>query len=416
MALWKKNLYVLWVGCVIGGIAFSLVSPFLPMLLQEVGAEANIEFLSGLAFSATFITGALIGPVWGTLADKYGRKQQILRAGFGIAVVYIAMSFSTSPLHVILARLLLGLFSGFIPSAIAMVATNTPEEHLGYALGFINTGFSFGAIAGPMVGGYMSAFFGLRRTLIIAGIVLFFATLVVLFGTKEEVPSDRSIKFRIIKDIKMAFSYKILTAMFLIMMVFNLSLNIIQPILPLMVQNLALQSSQDPAVMTGIIFSLAGFATVLGAPYWGKYGSKNTYKKAMTIGLAGGALFSIMLVFANSVLYVGATRFLFGLFLAAIAPSATAVLTRNVPNSYRSRILSINSSVSQVGAAAGPMIGGTIAGFWGLNIVFALTGIGLLGIMVWMRSLTLELPKPIDFLAKEKELSQNLSTKVSIAN
>ncbi len=404
MDLWKKNLIILWVGCVIGGIAFSLVSPFLPMLLQEVGAETNIELLSGLAFSATFVTSAMIGPVWGTLADKYGRKKQILRAGIGIATVYIAMSFSTNPYHVIFARLLLGLFSGFIPSAIAMVATNTPEEHLGYALGFINTGYSFGAIAGPMVGGYMSSFFGLRKTLIIAGIVLFFATIVVLIGTKEEVPSDRTIKFRIIKDIKRAFSFKILAAMFIIMMIYNLSMTIIQPILPLMVQNLAISGNQDPAVMTGLIFSLAGFATVLGAPFWGKFGQKNSYKKAMTIGLFGGAIFSFLLVFANSVTYVGITRFFFGLFLAAIAPSATAVLAKNVPNNFRSRILSINSSVSQIGAAAGPMIGGAVAGFWSLNIVFALTGVGLLGIMIWMRSLTLELPKPIDFEYQETDL------------
>lgn len=397
MELWKKNLIILWLGCVVAGIAFSLVSPFLPMLLQEVGAESNIELLSGLAFSVTFITSALMGPVWGTLADKYGRKQQILRAGFGIAVVYIAMSFSTNPTHIILSRLMLGLFNGFIPSAIAMVATNTPEEHLGYALGFINTGYSFGAIAGPMVGGYMSSFFGVRRTLVISGIVLFVATAIVLIGTKEVVPSDRTIKFRIIKDIKMAFSFEILAAMFIIMMIYNLSMNIIQPILPLMVQNLALSGNQDPAVMTGIIFSLAGFATVIGAPFWGKYGQKNSYKKAMTIGLAGGAVFSFLLVFANSILYVAITRFCFGLFLAAVGPSATAVLARNVPHSYRSRILSINSSVSQIGSAAGPMIGGAVAGLWSLNSVFALTGIGLVGIMIWIRTLTLELPEPISF-------------------
>jgi MFS family permease len=117
----------------------------------------------------------------------------------------------------------------------------------------------------------------------------------------------------------------------------------------------------------------------------------------MTIGLTGGAIFSFLLVFANSVPYVGVTRFFFGLFLAAIAPSATAVLAKNVPNKFRSRILSINSSVSQIGSAAGPMIGGAVAGFWSLNSVFALTGIGLVGIMIWMRSLTLELPEPIDF-------------------
>ncbi len=397
LPLWKKNLYILWVGTVIGGVAFSLVSPFLPMLLEEVGATSNIEMLSGLAFSVTFVTSAFMGPVWGTLADKYGRKQQILRAGFGIAVVYIAMSFSTSPTHIILSRLLLGFFNGFIPSAIAMVATNTPEHELGYALGIINTGYSFGSIAGPLVGGYMSSFFGMRRTLVIAGGVLLFATFIVLIGTKEEVESDKTIEFHIIRDIKLCFSYKILLSMFLIMAIYNLSLNIIQPILPLMVKKLALDANADPAVMTGIIFSVAGFATVIGAPRWGKYGQREGFSKAMAIGMAGGAVTSFLMAISFSVTYLGIMRFLFGLFLAAVGPSATAVLARKVPNSYRSRVLSINSSVSQLGGAAGPMIGGAVASYFNYNAVFILTGIGLALLTFWVRTLDTDSDEVLSF-------------------
>ncbi len=395
MPLWKRNLYVLWLGCVIGGIAFSLVSPFLPMLLQEVGATDNIELLSGVAFGATFIVGAFMGPIWGTLADKYGRKPQILRAGMGIGAVYILMAFSTRPLHIILARLLLGVFNGFIPSAIAMVATNTPEKELGGALGFITTGYSFGAIAGPMVGGYMSHYFGLKQTLIIAGIVLFLATFVIILGTKEENNGDRSVKFRVISDIKESFSYKILAMMFLLMMIYNLSLMIVQPILPLMIQNLAVNSNQDPAVMTGIIFSLAGFATVLGAPLWGKYGQKHGYKKGMMIGIGFGAIVSVFVIFAKDVYYLGVMRFIFGFFLAAVGPSATAVLSRAVPNNFRSRVLSINASVSQIGSAAGPVLGGYIGGAWGLNVVFGFTAVGLMVLLFWLSRVEIEVKEPL---------------------
>ncbi|QOR33977.1 MFS transporter [Clostridium sp. 'deep sea'] len=409
MPLWKRNLYVLWLGCVIGGIAFSLVSPFLPMLLQEVGTTDNIEFLSGLAFGVTFITGAIMGPIWGTLADKYGRKPQIFRAGLGIGLVYILMAFSQNAVHIILARLLLGVFNGFIPSAIAMVATNTPEEELGGALGIINTGYSFGAIAGPMVGGYMSHYFGLKQTLIIAGLVLFAATFVIIFGTKEENKGDRTVQFNVVRDIKESFSYKILAMMFVVMMIYNLSLMIVQPILPLMVQKLAISGNSDPKVMTGLIFSLAGFATVMGAPYWGKYGQKHGYKKAMTIGLIGGIVISIAIAFSFNIAYLAVTRFAFGLFLAAVGPSATAILSKSVPNNFRSRVLSINSSFSQLGAAIGPMLGGAIAGFWGLNIVFIFTAVGLLAVIFWLRTVTIDLSKPLPIGQKVAVLKENKS-------
>lgn len=396
MPLWKRNLYVLWLGTVIGGISFSLVSPFLPMLLQEVGAENNIEMWSGMAFGVTFVTSALMGPVWGSLADKYGRKPQIMRAGFGIGITYILMSFATSPYHIILLRLLLGLFNGFIPSAIAMVATNTPEDELGSALGIINTGYSFGAIAGPMVGGFMSHYFGLRQTLTIAGFVLFVATAICVLGTTELNNGDRSIKVNVIRDIKLTLTKPILVLMFFMMMAYNLSMMIIQPVLPLYVQEL---TTGDPAVATGVVFSLAGFATVLAAPAWGKYGQRHGYKKAMLIGMAGGAVVSVVIAFAFNIYYLGAMRFIFGLFLAAVGPSATAILSKAVPNNYRSRVLSINSSFAQIGAAVGPMLGGYIGGLWGLNTVFLFTAVGLGITAFWIRTKDLDVSQPVSMEA-----------------
>ena len=102
MEQWRRNLAVLWVGTVFGGISYSIVSPFLPSLLEQVGVTNNLEVWSGWAFAATFYTSAILAPVWGTLADKYGRKPQLIRAGVGIGGTYMLMAFARSPIQVVL--------------------------------------------------------------------------------------------------------------------------------------------------------------------------------------------------------------------------------------------------------------------------------------------------------------------------
>jgi DHA1 family multidrug resistance protein-like MFS transporter len=53
----------------------------------------HIDVWSGLLFSAAFVTGALISPYWGSIADKYGRKPMILRSGFSLFAVYFLTTF-----------------------------------------------------------------------------------------------------------------------------------------------------------------------------------------------------------------------------------------------------------------------------------------------------------------------------------
>ncbi|KAF0197204.1 MAG: multidrug resistance protein [Bacillota bacterium] len=381
MELWRRNLIVLWIGTVFAGISFSLVSPFLPMLLHQVGVDQNLNVWSGWAFAATFYTSAALAPVWGSLADKYGRKPQLVRAGVGIGVTYILMAFATSPMQVVFLRLLLGVFNGFIPTAIAMVACNTPEEQLGTSLGTIQTGGAFGTVVGPMVGGYLSLYFGVQQTLLIAGVSLFVATLICTFGTTEINNGDRSLKSDIVGDVKLAVRNPLLLQMFLLLMVFNLSFMIIQPVLPIFIKSLV--GDRDPSVITGIIFSVAGMATVLAAPRWGRLGQAKGYIKVLRTGLLGAAVLSFMLAFARNIYILGGLRFGFGLFIAAVMPSTNAVIAKAVHHNFRSRALSLSNSFGQLGAAIGPVMGGYIGQIFGIPIVFVVMGICLAIVVLW---------------------------------
>ena len=384
MEIWRRNLIVLWVGTVFAGISFSLVSPFLPSLLQQVGVvDQSLNVWSGWAFAATFCTSALLAPVWGSLADKYGRKPQLLRAGVGIGVTYILMAFARTPMQIVLLRLLLGVFNGFIPTAIAMVACNTPEEQLGTSLGTIQTGGAFGTVLGPMVGGYLSYYFGVQQTLLIAGVGLFAAALICTFGTTELNKGDRSIKSDIIGDVKHAVRNPLLLQMFLLLMIYNLSFMIIQPVLPIYIKSLV--GDGNASLATGVIFSIAGMATVIAAPRWGRLGQAKGYTKVLRTGLIGGAVLSFMLAFANNLYVLGGLRFIFGLFIAAVMPSTTAVIARAVPNNFRSRALSLSNSFGQIGGAIGPIMGGYIGQMFGLPVVFVVMGVCLVLVVLWTR-------------------------------
>lgn len=66
---WKRNLTVTWLGCFLTGAAFSLVMPFLPLYVEQLGVTGHsaLNMWSGLVFSITFLFSAiasLFGAVW----------------------------------------------------------------------------------------------------------------------------------------------------------------------------------------------------------------------------------------------------------------------------------------------------------------------------------------------------------------
>src|SRR5690606_29085895 len=108
-------------------------------LKEDLGVEHNLEAWTGTVFAVTFLASSLIAPFWGSLADKYGRKPMMLRAGLCLSGAYFLYFLVQNPYQLFAARLVEGLLAGYIPAAIAIIATSTPEKKVGYALGIIST-------------------------------------------------------------------------------------------------------------------------------------------------------------------------------------------------------------------------------------------------------------------------------------
>ncbi|MDP3058195.1 MAG: MFS transporter [bacterium] len=376
MPTWARNLYVLWIGVFIAAISFSLASPFLPLLLEDVGVKNNLATWSGVAFSASFLMSAIMSPVWGSLADRYGRKIMIIRSGIGIGSTYILMAYATSPMQIVLLRALNGLLSGFIPSAVALVATNTPEDKLPRSLGMLHTGSAAGQVMGPLVGGVLGYFLGIKQTLLFSGLTLLLASIVVAFGVKEEASLNAKAKVNPWKDLAIAFTNRRLLAVLISIMMFQAAVTVLQPVLPLHIK--ALSGAGAATITIGIVYSIVGIATIFGAPFWTRLSEKIGGRKVLAYCLAGAGLLCLPQVFATSIVTFSMARFVFGLFLAGIIPVANCMVAQSVSCDFRGRAFGISHSYSQLGAFAGPLVGGVLANSYSISAVFWVTAISLL--------------------------------------
>jgi DHA1 family multidrug resistance protein-like MFS transporter len=103
---------------------FLVTVPFLPLYVEELGTNTNLstELLAGLTYSAQAFTMAIASPIWGALADRYGRKLMVQRSMFGGTVILLLMGFVQSAEQLVLLRAVQGLITGTISAANALVA------------------------------------------------------------------------------------------------------------------------------------------------------------------------------------------------------------------------------------------------------------------------------------------------------
>ena len=388
MATWKRNLLVLWVGVFFTAASFHMVIPFLPIFLLELHVHEHTEIWSGLLFSAAFFAGALSSPFWGRVADKYGRKPMIIRAGFVLFIVYTLAAFVTNPYQLLILRILQGLLSGFIPGAIALVGTNTPSHKTGYALSMISTASATGGIVGPLLGGLIAELVGNRSAFASAGFIVLIATIFIILWVKEENFTPSKEKGSVKNDIKLAYNNKPLMLVLILTVVTSCSIMTIEPILPLYIVHIG-GSSGNAALLAGFVFSLPGIASVIMAPYWGKWADKVGFNRVLFIGLIGGGIGTFAQIIFADIWGFSIMRFIFGLFFCAVFPSLNGLVVKSTAEDFRGRAFGLNQTANQIGGMAGPLMGGFIGGIFPAQTVFVLTGILLLcatGIVFWKAS------------------------------
>ncbi|HHU3349470.1 TPA: MFS transporter [Escherichia coli] len=350
---WKRNLIVAWLGCFLTGAAFSLVMPFLPLYVEQLGVTGHsaLNMWSGIVFSITFLFSAIASPFWGGLADRKGRKLMLLRSALGMGIVMVLMGLAQNIWQFLILRALLGLLGGFVPNANALIATQVPRNKSGWALGTLSTGGVSGALLGPMAGGLLADSYGLRPVFFITASVLILCFFVTLFCIRE--------KFQPVSKKEMLHMREVATGS-------------IAPILTLYVRELAGNVS-NVAFISGMIASVPGVAALLSAPRLGKLGDRIGPEKILITALIFSVLLLIPMSYVQTPLQLGILRFLLGAADGALLPAVQTLLVYNSSNQIAGRIFSYNQSFRDIGNVTGPLMGAAISANYGFRAVFLVT-------------------------------------------
>ena len=385
---WRKNLYIMWLSQFIAMMGMSLVVPFLPFFIRDLGVQStdDVARWSGLVFAGPFFISFFSTPVWGYLGDKYGRKAMTVRAIFGLGISQLFVGFSQSVEMLFLFRMLQGGISGFLAASLALVSANTPREKSGYAVGILQTATSGGHVFGPLVGGSLADAFGFRPIFfIVAGLCMVAGILIMRFVREETKPNpEQSDALSFLGNYTYALRSKPIRIALALMVVSQASVFMVQPIFALYIEQL-IPSTEYLATMTGAMFSIAGVFTVLAAPWWGKRNDAKSYKKNLTITLTGASLAYAAQGFATSPYHVMALRAMLGFCLGGMLPALYSYISKNASLERRGGIMGIASSGNILANIIGPPTGGYIGSHLGLREVFFVTGGLLLVAVVFLR-------------------------------
>lgn len=372
---WRRNLVVCLIGSFSTLVAMTLLLPFLPLYVEELGVSdhAGIVQWSGIAYGATFLAAALVAPLWGRLGDRYGRKLMLVRASFGMAVCMSLMGMVQDVWQLVALRLLVGLAGGYSSGSTILVAMQTPKDRSGWALGTLSAGIMAGNLVGPLIGGALPPRIGIRATFLIAGGVIFLAFLATTFLIKED---RRPAAARGEKQTSAGWSRisdkRPIVAMLATGMLLMFATMSIEPIITVYVAELV----ADPAQVTlvaGVVMSAAALGSTLSAPRLGKLADRVGHWTVIVGALSVAALLLIPQAFVTESWQLIALRFLMGLALGGLLPSVTSVIRHNIPDGVGGNVLGYAISAQYVGQVAGPVLGGFVGGHFGMRSVFLLT-------------------------------------------
>lgn len=378
---WRKTFYTLWLGCFITGMGFSMTMPFISLFINELGTftRFQLNFYSGLAFAATFISQAIVSPLWGSLADQKGRKLMCMRASGVMAITIFVTGLSQSVWMIIGMRFLQGAFSGYINNAAALIAGETPHSKSGWAMSAISTAGIAGNLVGPLLGGLLSGAFGYRIPFFLTGflMLLVFITTSLLVKELHFIPIKKE-KMKPLKDIIHEVpNLRLIIVTFFTTMIVTASTMSISPIISLYVRQL-MNNQGNIAFVAGVVAAAPGLGTLIAASKVGHTMDKIGPLRVLKVGLITAFILFVPMTFTHSPWLLAFWRFLLGLANAALMPAAQTVLTLNVPTEAFGRIFSINQSFQAAGAVLGSLLGSVISGISSYSMVFAVTGLTLL--------------------------------------
>ncbi len=381
---WRRNLAALWLAEFTAIFGFSFAFPFLPVFLhRDLGIQGDRElaFWTGIAAGVTGFSLAIASPIWGRLADRYGRRLMLLRAMLGGGVTVGLMGLAQNALQLTALRILQGAASGTVAAATALVASETPPQHVGWSLGVLSSAIALGGAAGPAVGGIAGNAFGLRAVFLGGGALLLLATLPVLLVVRED--SVRRVKrdrpaletLRAARPGTLGALGVLIAGQALLQSSYTASQQLV-------VLRLVQLDPRAASTLTGIAFGLAGVATAAAGVSYSRALRLGGYRRLVIGSALGMAAFVVGAAAAPSIAGIVAS-FVFASFVyGALIPALSSMIGLEAPTAVQATVFGVSASAIAVGFGVGPLMGGFVASRFGIPAGLYLAAVAAAGVAV----------------------------------
>lgn len=386
----KRNIAVLIASMFLVSSGYTMVIPFLPLYLLDLGVPAEeIGLWSGLVFSICFFIAGIMSPFWGKLADSGGKKKMAIRASVLLGVSYLFCGISQNEYQLLAARAFQGVANGYVAAAMTIISDSADPKKIGVTLGFAQTALIVGGICGPLMGGVISHMAGMRNSFFISALLLWLVSAAVIFFVAEPaMKHDRSgtaEKTSMAEDLKYAYRNVRLRELLMISFMIQSTILMIQPVTPLYVGEL-LGSMEKVEIVSGFIMSAGGIAGALTTALWGKFGQSHGYYFAMTVTMISAGTLTMIQAIPGQIWGFAACQFLVGCFLVGVNPSLNAALVKYTPESFHGRVFGLATAAQQFGNMAGPLLAACIM-YTALWHVYAFAGAVqvIVGVMLYYK-------------------------------
>ncbi len=357
-------------GC-IGFTGFTLVMPFLPLYIAELGTTdvGEVALWTGLILGATPTVTAISAPLWGRVGDKYGNKLLVVRSLTAFILTKAAMAFVTAPWQLFALRALLGVFAGYGALTMSMAAQSAPRDKMAEAIGTVQTGHRLGPAIGPVIGGVLAPIVGLRNAFLVAAAFYAAAMLLVIVVYRDPIAARAATRARGGWEV---FSQLIRRPGFLLALFVIFGLQTVDrsfgPVLPLFVAQVGVDGGRIPLV-AGILFSLGAVSAAAGSQLAPRLLQRRSAKWLIVAGSVTAAAALAAIVIAPSVGILAIAIAIAGTAMGASTTAIYSVAGGLLPPDAHSTGFGIMTTASLLGLAVSPVAAGLIGGA-GLRIVF----------------------------------------------
>jgi len=387
---WRRNLQVLPFANLLCGLGFNLAWPFVPLMVRGLGVRENLETWVGYMLLAFYLVCTAASPIWGGIADHYGRKPMVLRAMLGMGVTMMLVPFAPTPMWFAASMMLVSVFNGFTPAGVALLVANTPPGRIGAAVAFAQTGGLVGQALGPAIGAVLAALIDRQHALywISGGLMLAGGTLVAAFvrEVKQLVPGPW--RLRLLGNLRELLAVPGIAPLFLLAFLFSVMWHGSVPNISVFVLQL-LEAHGDPggeeAYWIGAAAVALAVSMLIATPVWGHVLDRIGSGRVLVFAAAATVVTHLPLLVLETPLQLVLARVAFGLTAAGMQTAIFHLLRVHAPAGMDARAISYATAFQFLAMGVAPFVAGLIGPVFGLRAYFAVTiAAMLLGLALWL--------------------------------